>query len=178
MSAYGMKPSFNDWTGYQKWLSEWNLIYQILSEQCRCRKNDIKNSLRTGNYIEHKKLYQKYSDNKIMASKMLTLRSEAVIRWNNIKKMYASIKQQHASFPITIKDARNIDLHFNKKHLEFPKMPMWTLKAKGQSFYVSHLECTIPWSTRERPDDSSTKGMIRIKRGDIHIDNFGIATIT
>ena len=178
MSAYGMKPSFTDWNGYQKWLSEWTIIYQVLSKQCCCRKNDIKDALRSGNHAEHKKLYQKYFDSKVMATKLMTLRKEAIIRWQNIKKMYAGIKQQYSAFPLTINDARNIDLHFNKKHLEFPQVPMWTLKAKGQSFYVCHLECAIPWSTKERPDDLSTKGMIRIKRGNIHIDNSGTATIT
>ncbi len=188
MSAYGMKPSFTDWTGYQKWLVEWNIVYQHLSNTCRKRKAEIKNTQKIlqhsgvayaeQDYINAKILVRKYNDERIMATKMMTLRKEAVIRWDNIKKMYISIKVQYATFPLSIENARNIDFLFNKKHLEFPQLPMWILRAKGQTYHPAHVECKIPWCTKERPDDSATKGMIRIRHGNIYIDGTGMATIS
>lgn len=81
-----------------------------------------------------------------------------------------------STLPVSF-DARNIDFHFNKKHLENPEIPCWILKCKGETFYVHHVECNIPWSTRETPDNPSTKGAIRIKRGNVTISEDGIATI-
>jgi hypothetical protein len=53
--------------------------------------------------------------------------------------------------------------HFNKKHLEDPSIPMWTIKANGKSFYINHLDANIPWSTKETIDNPSTKGSIKFK---------------
>ena len=53
--------------------------------------------------------------------------------------------------------------HFNKKHLEDPAIPMWVIKAKGESYYVEHVDCMVNWSTKETPDNSHTKGSIKIK---------------
>jgi hypothetical protein len=176
MSAYGMKPKFTNWIGYQTWLAEWRTVYEVISTTNRSRKHEIKNNLRLGQST--KKLYEKYSYEKVMATKMITLRNEAVIRWRNIKKMYASVQQQHSTFPIIIENAKNIDFYFNKKHLEFPKMPMWLIRAKGISYAIWHVDCEIPWSTKEKLDDVSTKGMIRIKHGNVYIDSDGCANIT
>lgn len=60
--------------------------------------------------------------------------------------------------------------HFNKGHLADPAIPPWALKAKGKTFYVNHVECTIPWSTKETPDNPSTKGAIKVKRCLLTID--------
>lgn len=54
--------------------------------------------------------------------------------------------------------------HFNKKHLENPSLPMWILKAKGNTYYVNHVDCNMPWSTKETPDNAHTKGAIKIKK--------------
>lgn len=40
---------------------------------------------------------------------------------------------------------------------------MWIIKAKGESYYVEHVDCKIGWSTKETPDNSHTKGSIKIK---------------
>lgn len=53
--------------------------------------------------------------------------------------------------------------HFNKKHLEDPSIPMWTIKANGKSFYINHLDANIPWSTKETSDNPNTKGSIKFK---------------
>ena len=57
-----------------------------------------------------------------------------------------------------------IVFHFNKKHLEDPSVPMWVLKTKGKTIYINHVTCLVPWSTKETPDNPSTKGSIKIKK--------------
>jgi hypothetical protein len=54
---------------------------------------------------------------------------------------------------------------------------MWVLKVKGESYYVNHVECDAPWSTKETPDNPHTKGSIKIKNVDISIDG-GVAVIS
>lgn len=74
---------------------------------------------------------------------------------------------------------RNIVFHFNKAFLTDPTIPMWTIKAKGQTHYVHHLDSKIGFSTKETPMNSSTKGSLKFK-GTIsikEIDNQLIATI-
>ena len=53
--------------------------------------------------------------------------------------------------------------HFNKKHLEDPTIPMWVLKFHGETLYVNHVSCTVPWTTKETPDNPHTKGSIKVK---------------
>ena len=68
--------------------------------------------------------------------------------------------------------------HFNKKHLEDPTIPMWVIKAKGESYYVNHVECNVPWSTKETPNNSHTKGSIKVKRCLLVIDDDNTAYLT
>lgn len=58
---------------------------------------------------------------------------------------------------------KDVVFHFNKKHLEDQTVPMWVLKTHGESFYVHHVNCELPWSTKETPDNSHTKGSIKVK---------------
>jgi len=58
---------------------------------------------------------------------------------------------------------KEVVFHFNKKHLEDDTIPMWVVKAKGQTHYVKHVECNVGWSTKETPDNPSTKGSIKVK---------------
>ena len=58
---------------------------------------------------------------------------------------------------------KDVVFHFNKKHLEDPSIPMWVLKTKGESYYVNHVDCNMPWSTKETPDNSHTKGSLKVK---------------
>lgn len=67
--------------------------------------------------------------------------------------------------------------HFNKKHLEDPDIPMWVIKAKGQTFYVDHVTCNIGWSTKETPDNPHTKGAIKIKNCYLSINESNEALI-
>jgi len=68
--------------------------------------------------------------------------------------------------------------HFNKGHLTDPTIPMWAVKTKGQTFYVDHVTCELPWSTKETPDNPGTKGSIKIKRCLLTIGNDNCAEIT
>lgn len=55
---------------------------------------------------------------------------------------------------------------------------MWILKTKGESYYVEHVDCKVGWSTKETPDNSHTKGSIKIKNCLLVIDDDNCATIT
>lgn len=56
-----------------------------------------------------------------------------------------------------------IIFHFNKAHLHDANVPMWTIKHKGQSYYVNHVDSEIGWRTKETPDNDATKGSIQLK---------------
>jgi hypothetical protein len=68
--------------------------------------------------------------------------------------------------------------HFNKGHLTDQTIPMWVLKTKGESYYVNHVDCQMPWSTKETPDNPSTKGSLKIKKCLLTIDDLNEATIS
>lgn len=55
---------------------------------------------------------------------------------------------------------------------------MWVVKTKGESYYVEHVDCKIGWSTKETPDNSHTKGSIKIKNCLLVIDDSNVANIT
>ena len=55
---------------------------------------------------------------------------------------------------------------------------MWVLKTHGETFYVNHVDCDIPWSTKETPDNSHTKGSIKVKEVLLRIDNDNCAKLS
>ena len=55
---------------------------------------------------------------------------------------------------------------------------MWIVKAKGQSYYVNHVDCQVGWSTKETPDNPSTKGAIKIKKCNLKIDESNTSIIS
>lgn len=55
---------------------------------------------------------------------------------------------------------------------------MWVVKCKGESYYVNHVSCSLPWSTKETPGNSHTKGSIKLKECLLIIDNDNCAAIT
>lgn len=73
---------------------------------------------------------------------------------------------------------RDLVFHFNKKHLEDDTIPMWVVKMRGETFYVNHVECSVPWSTKETPDNNHTKGSIKVKNCLVVIDDSNTAVIT
>lgn len=68
--------------------------------------------------------------------------------------------------------------HFNKKHLEDSTIPMWSIKTQGKTFYVNHVDCNLPWSTKETIDNPHTKGSIKIKECVLTIDETNCANIS
>jgi hypothetical protein len=71
--------------------------------------------------------------------------------------------------------------HFNKKHLEDETIPMWVIKTHGESFYVNHVSADLPWTTKETPDNTHTKGSIKFKECLLVIDpdnNANISTLS
>jgi hypothetical protein len=67
--------------------------------------------------------------------------------------------------------------HFNKKHLEDNTVPMWSLKFKGKTMYVDHIDSTAHWTTKETPDSTHTKGSIKFKNVSLKIDDNNCAII-
>jgi len=54
---------------------------------------------------------------------------------------------------------------------------MWVVKAKGETYYVHHVTSDMPWSTKETPNNASTKGSIKFKKCHLIIDDNNEATI-
>lgn len=54
---------------------------------------------------------------------------------------------------------------------------MWVLKTHGETFYVDHVDCSIPWSTKETPENSHTKGSIKVKEVLLTIDEDNCAQL-
>lgn len=64
-------------------------------------------------------------------------------------------------------------------HLQDSSVPMWTIKHRGQTYYVNHMNSKIGFSTKETPDNPHTKGSLKIKGKLVIeiIDNETIATV-
>ena len=56
-----------------------------------------------------------------------------------------------------------IVFHFNKASLIDITIPMWTIKHKGQTYYVNHVSSKIGFETKETPNNEYTKGSIQFK---------------
>lgn len=48
---------------------------------------------------------------------------------------------------------------------------MWVIKTHGETFYVTHVTCELPWSTKETPDNTHTKGSIKVRDCLLTIDD-------
>lgn len=53
--------------------------------------------------------------------------------------------------------------HFNKASLLDSTIPMWTVKHKGNTYYVNYLESSIGFKTKETPENEHTKGSLQFK---------------
>ena len=73
---------------------------------------------------------------------------------------------------------KDVVFHFNKKHLEDQTIPMWVLKFHGETLYVNHVDCDMPWSTKETPDNNHTKGSIKFKEVLLQIDEHNSARLS
>jgi len=50
-------------------------------------------------------------------------------------------------------------------HLTDPTIPMWTIKHKGETYYVNHIEVSqgVGFSTKETPENPHTKGSLKFR---------------
>ena len=55
---------------------------------------------------------------------------------------------------------------------------MWVCKTAGETYYVEHVTCNVPWTTKETPDNSHTKGSLKVKNCILAIDDDNCANIT
>lgn len=67
--------------------------------------------------------------------------------------------------------------HFNKASIFDPSIPMWVIKTKGETHYIHHLDAKCGFSTKETPDNPSTKGSIKFKNCYLTIDDNGYAML-
>lgn len=76
-------------------------------------------------------------------------------------------------------DVQRIVFHYNKAHNTDSSIPMWTIKHKGQTYYVHHLDSKVGFSTKETSDNPHTKGslMFRGKLSIVEQENQTIAEI-
>jgi hypothetical protein len=74
------------------------------------------------------------------------------------------------------KELSRIVFHFNKGHLMDSTIPMWTVKHRGKTYYVNHLESSIGFSTKETPDNEATKASIQFKGKIKIIEENGISS--
>ena len=73
---------------------------------------------------------------------------------------------------------KDVVFHFNKKHLEDQTVPMWVLKFHGETLYVNHVDAQLPWSTKETPDNTHTKGSLKFKNALLRVNEDNEATLT
>lgn len=173
MSINSLKPTFTNREGYLAWRNTWKIVYKDMSAEIRRRKHAVKSAQRAGDESAPK-MQKELALFRSDARKMMTILNEAKLRRDRILTMRQQIKEQ--GFPMTIA-ASIVDVHYNKVHNEFAWMPCWTVKAKGKSFYVDHIDAQVPWSTRELTD-GSTKGMLRFRRCILNIDEKACASLT
>jgi hypothetical protein len=68
-------------------------------------------------------------------------------------------------------EVNRIVFHFNKAHNQDTTIPMWTIKHKGQTYYVNHIDSQVGFTTKETPDNSHTKGSLQFKGKLIILEN-------
>jgi hypothetical protein len=54
---------------------------------------------------------------------------------------------------------------------------MWVVKSHGVTFYVEHVSADIPWTTKETPDNETTKGSLKFKNCKLIINDDNTAEI-
>lgn len=179
MAVYGLKPTFKDLKSYKQWRVVWAETYLNLVTRIRTSKKALHaKQLELGSSDPATILTaHKLRAERVMAYKLNTLLNEAKMRMANITKMKREMTTHHSAFPLTFENCKNVDFHFNKKHLEHDFIPMWIIKVKGSSYYVTHVESMAKWTTRETPDHPATKGAIRFRNCQVSISADGVATI-
>lgn len=175
MSVIGMQPTFTDVEGWKKWRAAWRVTKHKIDDDIRRKRKKLVLAQK-GCDPDASRMQRDLHYTRVMARKMMDLLEDGRTRIKRIFEMEKQIADQMAKFPLVIPECRTIDFHYNKGSTAFPSLPMWVVKAKGQSFYVHHVTANVPWSTRETPD-SSTRGMIRIRDASLRLTPEGEAII-
>ena len=177
MSVSGLKPTFTDKASYKAWKGDRELLYKEASRICKARKTALRDAQRRS--LKHiiPKLSREYHESRIISWKLNSLLIDGKIRRDKILAWQNEIKESQEIFPLKIQDCRVVDIHFNKKHLEFSFIPMWVIKTKGKQYFVNNVSCKKEWTTTER-DSGMTRGTIRVRHAEVNIDINGHAVIT
>lgn len=58
-----------------------------------------------------------------------------------------------------------IVFHFNRASIGRPDIPPWTVKSRGETHYIWHLDAApgVGFSTKEMPDNPATQGAIQFR---------------
>lgn len=169
-----MKPNFTDRSSYLGWRQLWRITHARLSQDIRRLKVEAKEAQRADPELARKKQRELHFNRRV-AYKLMTLLQDGHVRRDRILSMHRELASQ--PFPLEIGDARNVDFHFNKGHVDFPFLPMWVIRAKGRSYYVNDVDFDVPCTTKERAT-GSTKGVLRFRRCSIKIDKDGYASVS
>ncbi|RYD45276.1 MAG: hypothetical protein EOP83_30950, partial [Verrucomicrobiaceae bacterium] len=161
MSFENMHPKFGTIAEYREWRKNWTILHKDHTRRIRAKRKALRASQRAADNFPlgprplseaMRKVQSELVIERAMGHKMMTLLKDAKLRAQRIYEMKKSIVEQNAAFPLTI-EAPSFDFHFNKISLEFPFMPMWTVKTRGKTYYVDHLDFSqANGTTRETPD--------------------------
>lgn len=169
------KTTFHTVDDYQNWVNEWRIGYKSIEQMIREHKAKAKEFYKAGDVINGNKLHNTaVTFLRPMASKMLDLRANAKEVWKKQMEGMKELQKVMNSYPIDFGSCREVVFHFNKAHNQNPNIPAWILKIKGESYYIHHLEATAPFTTKETPENSHTKGALKFKKVHAKIDENGI----
>lgn len=189
MSAFDMHPKFGTLAEYRSWRKSWAILFKTHVQRIRKMKNDraaLQQRIALGeksfgvpadSRARLATIQRELVIERAMGHKMMTLLDDAKARANRIREMQKALDEQMKSFPMTI-ESPSFDFHFNRGAIEFPFLPMWTLKTRGKTYYIQHLDASgVVMTTRETPEHPSTKGAIRFRRGRLTLNPDGTATL-
>ena len=181
MTAFNLYPTFTDRDGYVGWRTAWKATYAGLSAAIKVAKVTAKEHQRVtllqgaDGFHKATRAQAELRHHRAVGRKMMSLLQEAKDRRDRIIEMMKEIEDQ--GFPADLGVCRNVDFHYNKGQIQFPFLPMWTLRVKGKSYYVDEVEANVPWTTRARAS-SSTKGVLRFSKCRIVISKNKVAMIS
>lgn len=59
--------------------------------------------------------------------------------------------------------ATRVVFHFNKKSIGQTGIAPWTIKCKGETYYVMNLTSEVPFTTKNTPENPHTQGSLQFK---------------
>lgn len=170
------KPKIYSWNDYLEFYSLWKKGIARLNTEIRRGKTLRGERQRNG--LSASLIQKKLAHRQLMARKMYQLLVEARTEAYERRKSEAELKKLLTSYPIEFPRCKEVVFHFNKGWLFNKTIPMWVVRARGETFYVYHVDTDgVKWSTKEAPDHPSTQGSIKFKNVSLYIDESATATI-